>query len=481
MTYETVIGLEVHAQLKTKSKLFSGAPVHFGAAPNTQTSLIDAGLPGVLPVLNRQAVIMAIQFGLAIEASINQQSVFERKNYFYPDLPKGYQISQFQQPIVSHGHLDIQLANGQSKSIIIERAHLEEDAGKSLHEAQATQTGIDLNRAGTPLLEIVTTPCLHSSEEVIAYLKTLHQLVQFIGICDGNMQEGSFRCDVNLSLRPSGSKILGTRTEIKNLNSFRFIEKAIAYEISRHHDLLDEGQGIHQETRLYCPDRDKTIAMRSKENEQDYRYFPDPDLLPVIIDDLLLNQTRDNMPILPQTIKKTLESTQQLSATDIQFLLSDKAIIDFYMEIKQCSIADEKTIVNWLKGPYSAALNEQSGSFKQAPISANELALLLDVLFDKQISNHQAKSLFQKAWQDPGTMKQLIAASNSNPEQSEEELIQRIESLLARSSSQVKDYQQGKTQLLGFFIGQIMKETRGQVDPALVHRLVTTLLNRASQ
>lgn len=295
MAWDTVIGLEVHVQLRTKSKLFSGAATAFGAAANTQTCFIDAGLPGVLPVLNQQAVQMAIQFGLAINATINNYSYFERKNYFYPDLPKGYQISQFQRPIVANGYLNIEL-EGYEKRVEIVRAHLEEDAGKSLHEAHAQYTGIDLNRAGTALLEIVTAPCLTSAEEAVSYLKALHLLVRFLGICDGNMQEGSFRCDVNISLKPRGSEKLGTRSEIKNLNSFRFIEKAIRYEQARHQDLLESGQAIYQETRLYCPNSNTTQVMRSKENENDYRYFPDPDLLPIQILAQDLAEIKQAMP-----------------------------------------------------------------------------------------------------------------------------------------------------------------------------------------
>lgn len=333
MEWDTVIGLEVHAQLKTKSKLFSGASTAFGATPNSQTSFIDAGLPGVLPVLNEQAIIMAIQFGLAIHGTINDLSVFERKNYFYPDLPKGYQISQYQKPIVTNGYLNIQLGNNLEKTVHIARAHLEEDAGKSLHDAHTDYTGIDLNRAGTPLLEIVTTPCLHSAEEAINYLKTLHQLVRFLGICDGNMQEGSFRCDVNLSIKPKGSSVLGTRTELKNLNSFRFIEKAIAFEQARHQDILESGLSVIQETRLYNPDNNTTQAMRGKENENDYRYFPDPDLLPIHIDKEQIEAIKNNLPDLPEAISKELKNTPSLNDEDINFILSSPDTYQYYKKL----------------------------------------------------------------------------------------------------------------------------------------------------
>ncbi|MDI1352663.1 MAG: Asp-tRNA(Asn)/Glu-tRNA(Gln) amidotransferase subunit GatB, partial [bacterium] len=334
MEWEMVIGLEVHAQLKTKSKLFSGASTAFGATANSQTCFIDAGFPGVLPVLNQEAIIMAIQFGLAIKADINDGSVFERKNYFYPDLPKGYQISQLQKPIVSNGKLTIHLDDGSEKKVDIERAHLEEDAGKSLHEMHHQYTGIDLNRAGTPLLEIVTTPCLYSAEEAINYLKTLHQLVRFLGICDGNMQEGSFRCDVNLSLKPKDSPHLGTRTELKNLNSFRYIEKAIAYERARHQDILEQNGVIVQETRLYNPDTNSTHSMRDKENENDYRYFPDPDLLPIQITRFQIAEIKNNLPNLPEQIFKELKKNASLNEDDIVFILSSPAIYHFYQAIK---------------------------------------------------------------------------------------------------------------------------------------------------
>ena len=477
MQYETVIGLEVHAQLKTHSKLFSGAAIDFGRASNSQTSFIDAGLPGTLPALNRQAVILAIQFGTAIGATINPRSIFARKNYFYPDLPKGYQISQYEHPILSHGKLHIELNNGEQKTIAIARAHLEEDAGKSIHDAHHTKTGIDLNRAGTPLLEIVTEPCLYSSEEAIAYLKTIHQLVKFLGICDGNMQEGSFRCDVNLSLRPKGSPTLGTRTELKNLNSFRFIEKAIAYEEARHADILSQGKKITQETRLFCPDREITLVMRSKENENDYRYFPDPDLAPVCIDDALLQEAQAAMPALPNAIKESLRSTTHLTEEDIQFLLSEKANYDYFLQVKQHCLADEKTIVNWLKGSFSRALNDHALSFENPPIAARDLAILLNALTEKQISNTLAKDIFQELWDTQTPIATILQKDAYKPLNDEASLVTLIESMLKSFPQQVKEYHAGKTQLLVFFVGKIMKETQGKADPARVNELLKEHLN----
>lgn len=473
MTWQTVIGLEVHAQLKTNSKLFSGSATAYGASPNSQTSFIDAGLPGVLPVLNQKAVQMAIQFGLAINADINDFSFFERKNYFYPDLPKGYQISQFQRPIVGKGHLTITV-NDQMKEVVIERAHLEEDAGKSLHEIPG-YTGIDLNRAGTPLLEIVTTPCLFSASEAISYLKTLHQLLRFLDICDGNMQEGSFRCDVNLSLRPKGSEKLGTRTELKNLNSFRFIEKAINYEQRRHQDLLEMGQHVSQETRLYCPDTDTTQLMRSKENENDYRYFPDPDLLPIEITTKTLNDIKATMPELPAEIKARLRDKDNLTSDDIEFILSSPSVLRFYDDVRSHCKALPKTIVNWLKGTYTAALNDKGLSFEAPPVSSTDVACLLDRLTDNAITANIAKTIFATLMNGPQSIDELIAASGYKPQDSNqmEDMIRKI---IETYPQQAADYRAGKEKLLSFFVGQVMKETKGQGDPAKINELLRKLL-----
>lgn len=472
MEWDTVIGLEVHAQLSTQSKLFSGAATAFGAAPNAQTCFIDAGLPGVLPVLNQQAVVMAIQFGLAIQAEINPLSVFERKNYFYPDLPKGYQISQFQKPIVSKGQLTIQLDDGQTKVITIDRAHLEEDAGKSLHDIHPQYSGIDLNRAGTPLLEIVTAPCMYSAEEAISYLKSLHQLVRFLGICDGNMQEGSFRCDVNLSLKPKGSTTLGTRTELKNLNSFRFIEKAIAYEQARHQDLLESGQKVIQQTRLYNPDTNTTHAMRDKENENDYRYFPDPDLLPLEVSEEQIADVRNSMPELPEQINNELRALDALNEEDIQFILSSPSAYRFYKEIKGLSDAPDKLLINWIKGPYAAAMNEQRLSYETSPIPATTMAILLDKLHHNQLSSHQAKSLFAKLWETGEELEVLIEREGYDKVDDSAALEQLVVDLIANNPSQVAEYKAGKEKLFAFFVGQMMKQTKGQSNPELIGQLL---------
>ncbi|KTC75596.1 aspartyl/glutamyl-tRNA amidotransferase subunit B [Legionella birminghamensis] len=477
MQWDTVIGLEVHVQLQTKSKLFSGSATRFGAKANTQTSFIDAGLPGVLPVLNIEAVRMAIQFGLAINANINNLSYFERKNYFYPDLPKGYQISQYQSPIVSNGRLRIETPDKRIKEVEIVRAHLEEDAGKSVHDANPDYTGIDLNRAGTALLEIVTAPCLYSIEEAIAYLKILHQLVRFLHICDGNMQEGSFRCDVNLSLKPAGSEKLGVRTELKNLNSFRFIEKAIAYEQARHQDLLENGQPVIQETRLFNPDTERTYALRSKENEQDYRYFPDPDLLPIDIKTLDIEKIKNNLPPLPEQIKNELANLESVNEDDIQFLLSSPDNYHFFMEIMREIPADGKLIINWLKGPYQALLKEKQLEFSNPLISAQQMAILLKYLKNAAISNNQARQIFNNLTSHPeADINELVEKAKANQSQSSGEIEQFIKELIAKNPSQVQEYRQGKEKILGFFVGQVMKYSKGQADPTEVNALLTKYL-----
>lgn len=472
MEWDTVIGLEVHIQLKTKSKLFSGASTAFGSTPNSQTCFIDAGFPGVLPVLNREAVIMAIRFGLAVQAEIQDQSVFERKNYFYPDLPKGYQISQFQKPIISNGKLTIALDNGSEKEVLIARAHLEEDAGKSLHGVCSGYSGIDLNRAGTPLLEIVTTPCLFSSHEAVSYLKKLHQLVQFLDICDGNMQEGNFRCDVNLSLKPKGSVALGTRTELKNLNSFRFIEKAIAYEQVRHMDLLESGQQVIQETRLYNPDTNTTHAMRSKENENDYRYFPDPDLLPIEISPSLIAEVKNNLPDLPDKIHLELKNTPSLNEPDINFILSSPAAYYFYKEIKAQSHASEKMIINWLKGQYAAALNEENLAFDTPRVSSNLMANLLNKLHDNIISLNNARTIFTLLWSGEKDIEAIIEREGFRQSDNTALLEDMIVQLINQYPEQVADYRAGKEKLLAFFVGQIMKQTKGKANPDQINLLL---------
>lgn len=472
MNWQTVIGLEVHAQLKTCSKLFSSSPTAYGAQANTQTSFIDAGLPGVLPVLNQQAVRLAIQFGLAIDAEINNRSFFERKNYFYPDLPKGYQISQFQRPIVSNGYLEIETG----KKVHIERAHLEEDAGKSLHDAHPTYTGIDLNRAGTPLLEIVTSPCLSSASEAVSYLKTLHQLLQFLDICDGNMQEGSFRCDVNISLKPKDQEQLGTRTELKNLNSFRFIEKAIHYEQARHQDVLESGMKIVQETRLYCPDTNTTQILRSKENENDYRYFPDPDLLPVQVSAKEIELIKSQMLPPPAKIRQKLQDEDGLTQDNIDFLLTSLATYTFYQDVRRQSRAEAKTIVNWLKSTYTAAINHKGLSFEQPPVKTSDLACLLDHITDGIISNHLAREIFAKLLEQTHSIDELIRESGHQQKADNHFLEEIIRTTIANHPQQAADYRAGKEKLLAFFVGQVMKKTKGQAEPAEINLLLQKLL-----
>ncbi|HDU7928138.1 TPA: Asp-tRNA(Asn)/Glu-tRNA(Gln) amidotransferase subunit GatB [Legionella pneumophila] len=472
MEWDTVIGLEVHAQLKTKSKLFSGASTAFGARPNSQTSFIDAGLPGVLPVLNEQAIVMAIQFGLAIHGTINDLSVFERKNYFYPDLPKGYQISQYQKPIVTDGYLNIPLDSGLEKTVYIARAHLEEDAGKSIHDAHADYTGIDLNRAGTPLLEIVTTPCLYSAEEAVSYLKALHQLARFLGICDGNMQEGSFRCDVNLSIKPKGSSVLGTRTELKNLNSFRFIEKAIAYERARHQDILESGLSVIQETRLYNPDNNTTQAMRGKENENDYRYFPDPDLLPIHISKEQIEEIKNNLPDLPEAIYNELKGTPSLNDEDIHFILSSPDTYQYYKKIKSLSLAADKTIINWLKGQYAAFLNEHNLTFETPPISAKTMAAFLSKIQEKHISSSIAKNIFSMLCAGEEDIDAIIEREGYQQHNDNSALEEIVGQIIKQYPEQVTEYKAGKEKLLAFFIGQVMKQTKGKANPEQINLLL---------
>ena len=474
--WDTVIGLEVHAQLKTHSKLFSNASTKFGMPANTQTHFIDAAFPGTLPQLNRQAVLMAIQFGLAIDATINDLSYFERKHYFYPDLPKGYQISQNQRPIVSNGHLIIEMPDQTHKRVIIERAHLEEDAGKSLHDIRCGFTGIDLNRAGVPLLEIVTTPCLSSADEVICYLKNLQQLLRFLGICDGNMQEGSFRCDVNLSLKPRHETQLGTRTELKNLNSFRFIEKAIAYEQYRHQDLLERGQNIRQETRLYNPDQDITLPLREKEDKNDYRYMPDPDLLPIQITENDIATIQKSMPTLPSQIKQDLKQIPQLSNDDIQFTLSSPATYAFFNAVKQQSHAPVKTIINWLKGPYTAMLHEQGLDFETPPIKACDIACLLDRLTQQIITSNHAKCIFDKLITTQASVDDIIESEGYKITDNSAWIEERIAILVQSHPKQALDYRNGQEKLLGFFVGQNMKDAKGKADPIQVNTLLRKYL-----
>ena len=476
MVWETVIGLEIHSQLSTKSKIFSGASTAFGAEPNTQACAVDLGLPGVLPVLNKEVVVMALRFGLAINAKINQHSIFARKNYFYPDLPKGYQISQFEIPIVGQGEIEISIAEGDTKMIGITRAHLEEDAGKSIHDMYKDFTAIDLNRAGTPLLEIVSEPDMSNAKEAVAYAKKIHALVQYIGICDGNMQEGSFRCDANVSIRKKGAKELGTRAELKNINSFKFLEKAINLEVERQQDVLEDGEKVVQETRLYDDMKNETRSMRSKEEANDYRYFPDPDLLPVDIDDALLSQIRTTLPELPTEKKSRYISEFGLNSYDAENLTSQKAFADFF-ESMLYEKAEAKLSANWVMGELSAALNKNQMNIKDSPISAKELSGLVKRITDETISGKIAKDVFMTMWESQRSADEIIESQDLKQMTDIAAIEPIIDKVIANNSTQVEQYRAGNTKLLGFFVGQVMKETQGKASPKQVNQLLNEKLS----
>lgn len=469
--WETVIGLEIHAQLSTKSKIFSGASTAYGAEPNTQACAVDLGLPGTLPVLNQQAVRYAVKFGLAIGAHIAPYSIFSRKNYFYPDLPKGYQISQFDKPIVGLGEIDIDV-DGQVKTIGVTRAHLEEDAGKSLHEDFHGKTGVDLNRAGTPLLEIVSEPDMRSAADAVAYVKKLHSLVQYLGVCDGNMQEGSFRCDVNISMRPMGQEEFGTRAEIKNLNSFRFIEKAIAHEVERQVDILESGGKIVQETRLYDSDKDETRSMRSKEEANDYRYFPDPDLLPVVISEQLLNEMRDELPELPGAKKQRFKEQYDLSEYDAELLTAQRELADYYEAAVSYAAGEAKLIANWVMGELSAGLNQHNLDIANSPVNAEQLGGLIKNIADQTISGKIAKVVFEKLWNSEATADEIIEQDGLKQISDTGALEKIIDQLMLDNEDQVAQFRAGKTKVLGFFVGSIMKQTQGKANPQQVNQLL---------
>jgi len=475
MQWETVIGLEIHAQLATQSKIFSGASTAYGAEPNTQACAVDLGLPGTLPVLNEQAVYFAVKFGLAIGAHIAPYSVFARKNYFYPDLPKGYQTSQFDKPIVGLGHLDIEV-DGKTKTIGVTRAHLEEDAGKSLHEDYHGMTGVDLNRAGTPLLEIVSEPDMRSAAEAVAYVKKLHTLVQYLGICDGNMQEGSFRCDVNVSVRPMGQEAFGTRAEIKNLNSFRFIEKAIEYEVERQIDLIESGEEVVQETRLYDANRDETRSMRSKEEANDYRYFPCPDLLPVEISSALLTEVRDNLPELPAAKKQRFQQQYTLNEYDSDVLTSQKAMADYYEEAVSFSGGEAKLVANWVMGELSAALNQNNLDIKESPVNAERLGGLVARIADQTISGKIAKQVLELMWGSEDAADEVIEREGLKQISDTGALEKMIDQLMADNVAQVEQYRAGKTKMMGYFVGQLMKQTQGKANPQELNKLLESKL-----
>jgi aspartyl-tRNA(Asn)/glutamyl-tRNA(Gln) amidotransferase subunit B len=475
MDWQVVIGLEIHAQLATRSKIFSGAATAYGAAPNSQACAVDLGLPGVLPVLNGDVVRMAVMFGLAVDATISRRSVFARKNYFYPDLPKGYQISQYELPIVERGHLDIALDDGTTKRIGITRAHLEEDAGKSLHEDYHGMTGIDLNRAGTPLLEIVSEPDLRSATEAVAYMKTMHALVTHLGICDGNMQEGSFRCDANVSLRRPGASEFGTRTELKNLNSFRFVERAINYEIERQARLLESGGTVIQETRLYDPDKHETRSMRGKEEANDYRYFPDPDLLPVELDDAYIEAVRATLPELPDALHQRFVASYGLKEADAATLTASRELADYY-EAVVAACNEPKLAANWVMVELGGALNRTGVELADAPVSAAGLGGLLARIVDQTISGKIAKQVFEAMWSGEGDADAIIEARGLQQVSDSGELEKLVDELIESNPQQVAQYRAGKAKLLGFFVGQAMKATRGQANPQQLNELLRARL-----
>ncbi|MBN3854339.1 Asp-tRNA(Asn)/Glu-tRNA(Gln) amidotransferase subunit GatB [Paraburkholderia sp. Ac-20340] len=482
--WEVVIGLETHAQLSTVSKIFSGASTQFGAAANTQACPVDLALPGVLPVMNRGAVERAIQFGLAIGSTIAPRSIFARKNYFYPDLPKGYQISQYEIPVVQGGTITIQVpANEKSgkeayeKTINLTRAHLEEDAGKSLHEDFAGMTGIDLNRAGTPLLEIVTEPEMRSAAEAVAYAKSLHTLVVWLGICDGNMQEGSFRCDANVSVRPVGQKEFGTRAEIKNLNSFRFLEEAIQYEVRRQIELIEDGGTVVQETRLYDPDKRETRSMRSKEDAHDYRYFPDPDLMPLTIDAAWIERVKGEMPELPATMQTRFVEQYGVTPYDANVLTSSKAMAAYFEAVvAKAGAAQAKAAANWLMGEVSSQLNREGLDIGASPVSAAQFALLLARIADGTISNKIAKEIFQAMWDekatDEGAVDRIIEAKGLKQISDTGALEAIIDEVLAANPKSVEEFRAGKEKAFNALIGQAMKATKGKANPQQVNELL---------
>ena len=473
--WETVIGLEIHAQLATRSKIFSGSATAYGAEPNTQADLVDLGYPGVLPVLNAEAVRMAVKFGLAVGSSITRRSVFARKNYFYPDLPKGYQISQYELPIVAGGSLDVMLEDGSIKTIGITRAHLEEDAGKSQHEGVGV-SAIDLNRAGTPLVEIVSEPDMRSAKEAVAYMKKIHTLVRYLGICDGNMQEGSFRCDANVSVRRKGAEKFGTRAELKNLNSFRYVEKAINLEVARQIDILESGGKVIQETRLYDADKDETRSMRSKEEANDYRYFPDPDLLPVVIEESFIEQVRASLPELPD--QKALRFQQQhgLSAYDAGVLTASAEMAAFYESVVALVPSDPKLVANTVMGDFSASLNKDNLDIANSRVSAAQLGVLVSRIVDNTISGKLAKEVFEAMWTE-GLDADAVIESRGLRQITDSGAIEAvIDAIMAANPKQLADYRSGKDKLFGFFVGQAMKATDGKANPALLNDLLKTKL-----
>ena len=478
MSWETVIGLEIHVQLATKSKIFSGASTSYGAEQNTNTSLVDLGYPGVLPVLNKEAVMMAIKFGLAIGAEISRRSIFARKNYFYPDLPKGYQISQYELPVVQSGTIEIQLDDGTIKEIGVTRAHLEEDAGKSIHDKFNNETAIDLNRAGTPLLEIVSEPDLRSAEEASSYMQKIHQLVRYLKISDGNMQEGSFRCDANISVRPVGEEKYGTRAEIKNINSFRFVEKAINYEVERQIDRLESGNEIIQETRLYDPDKDETRSMRSKEEANDYRYFPDPDLLPLEIDEEVIEQIRKSLPELYEE-KITRYTTQlKIKQTDAEEISKNMEIADYFDEVLEYFDKNPQLVTNWILSEVMAVLNRDGIEIMAFQIEPEQLASLISRIEDKTISSKIAKNLFGQMLSSTDTVDLMIKQQGLEQITDEVSINQFVHDVLNEFTEQKEQYLSGKEQVLSFLVGQVMKRSQGKANPKMVNEMIVKQLKK---
>ncbi|GHC32116.1 aspartyl/glutamyl-tRNA(Asn/Gln) amidotransferase subunit B [Kushneria pakistanensis] len=481
MQWEPVIGLEVHVQLSTCSKIFSGASTAFGAEPNTQACGIDLALPGTLPVLNENAVAMAVRFGLAINAEIPEYSVFERKNYFYPDLPKGYQTSQMAHPVVGRGEVDITLGDGTIKTVRIHHAHMEEDAGKSLHEDYSGMTGIDLNRAGTPLLEIVSEPDMHSAEEASAYIKAIHAIVTYLGISDGNMAEGSMRCDVNVSLRPKGQEKLGTRAEIKNVNSFRFVERAIAFEIERQAEILEEGGKIVQETRLYDPDLDETRSMRTKEEANDYRYFPCPDLLPLMLDEAYIEHQRSLLPELPSEKRQRFVESLGLSTYDANVLTGSRPLAE-YFEAVQKLCGDAKMAANWVQGDLLGRLNRDGLDITQSPVNAEQLGGLLLRISDDTINGKAAKQVFADLWECRGETADEIIESRGLKQVTDTGAIESLcDQVIADNPVQVTQYREAtedkRGKMIGFFVGQVMKASRGTANPPQVNAMLKEKLD----
>jgi aspartyl-tRNA(Asn)/glutamyl-tRNA(Gln) amidotransferase subunit B len=477
MSWEVVIGLEVHVQLNTNSKIFSGSATTFGSEPNTQASLIDLGMPGVLPVLNKEAVNMAIRFGLGVDAEIGSTSIFARKNYFYPDLPKGYQISQFELPIVGKGHLDIILDSETTKRVGITRAHLEEDAGKSLHEDFAGMSGIDLNRAGTPLLEIVSEPDMRSAKEAVAYAKAIHSLIRYLGISDGNMAEGSMRCDCNVSLRKKGAEKFGTRREIKNVNSFKFIEKAINAEIAWQMDELESGRAIVQSTVLYDANKNETRAMRSKEEANDYRYFPDPDLLPVVVTEAMIDAIRAVLPELPVAKKARFIADFGLSAYDAGVLVAERELAEYFEATVTAANGQAKQAANWVTGELLGALNKAEKEIVDSPISAEQLGGLINRINDNTISGKIAKQVFEALWNGEGATADAVIEQKGLKQVTDTGAIEAvINEVIAASPQQLADYRGGKDKLFGYFVGEVMKRSKGKANPAQVNELLKKAL-----